>query len=205
MAVLAGDYGGYNAIANRQAAAARRGVAQPAPPPAPKPQRAKQAPPRASTTSGGQYTRPKAVPVTGPGPVPDLNAFLGSDTAYQQQLRQFGQAFSDLNADVTRRKGSLESEYGLSTKALADQRGLDLKGIEEDYGARGLLRSGLYGKAVGDYETEYGQRTSDLARRENDALAQLQQELTQFGSQRELQEQAAREAAARRRAEQYGV
>jgi hypothetical protein len=200
MAVLAGDYGGYNAIANRQAAASRRTVSQPAPPPPPKPTAV-----RAKATSGGQYTRPRAVPVTGPGPVPDLNAFLGSDTSYQQQLRQFGQAFSDLNADVTRRKGSLESEYGLSSKALADQRGLDLKNIEEDYGARGLLRSGLYGKAVGDYETEYNQRTSDLGRRQNDALAQLQQELTQFGSQRELQEQAAREAAARRRAEQYGV
>jgi len=161
--------------------------------------------PPVRSTSGGQYSRPVNVPMTGPGPVPDINAFLNADTSYNDQLRQFSQALSDMQADVTRRRGSLTSEYELSTKALADQRLLDLKNLEADYGSRGLLRSGLYGQAVGDYEREYGNRSSDLSRRQNDALSQLQQELTSFTSQQELQKQAAREAAIRRRAEQYGV
>lgn len=161
--------------------------------------------PRITSTASGQYTKPRSVPSAGAGAIPDINAFLGSDTSYQDQLRQFAQALSDMNADVTRRRGSLESNYNMSTKALADQRVKDLANIEADYGARGLLRSGLYAKAQGDYETEYGTRSSDLQRQENDALSQLQQELGQYQSQQQLQSQAAKEAAIRRRAEQYGI
>lgn len=161
--------------------------------------------PRIGATSGGQYSKPMAVPASTAGATPDINAFLNSDTAYQDQLRQFAQALADMNADVTRRRGSLTSGYDQSTKALGDQRIQDLANIEADYGARGLLRSGLYAKAQGDYETEYNNRLADLSRQQNDALTQLDQELNQFQSQQGLQSQAAREAAIRRRAEQYGV
>jgi hypothetical protein len=161
--------------------------------------------PRVRSSSGGQYSRPVPVPATGPGPVPDINAFLNADTAYNSQIRTFQQALADMRADVTRRRGSLESEHGLSKKALGDQRTLDLKNLEADYGSRGLLRSGLYGQAVGDYEREYGTRVSDLDRRQTDALSQLAQELAQFEANQKLEEQAAREAAVRRRAEQFGV
>lgn len=161
--------------------------------------------PKIGATSGGQYSKPMAVPAPTAGAIPDINAFLNSDTAYQDQLRQFAQALSDMNADVTRRRGGLTGSYDQSTKALGDQRVQDLANIEADYGARGLLRSGLYAKAQGDYETEYNTRLSDLSRQQNDALSQLDQELNQFQSQQGLQSQAAREAAIRRRAEQYGV
>lgn len=161
--------------------------------------------PRVTTTSTGQYTKPMQVPAAVAGGVPDINAFLNSDTSYQGQLKQFQQALADMNADVTRRKGSLESNYNTSTKALADQRLKDLSNMEADYGSRGLLRSGLFAKAQGDYEGEYNTRSSDLQRQQNDALSALQQELTQYQSQQELQSQAAKEAAIRRRAEQYGI
>ncbi len=158
------------------------------------------------SNSMGQYSTPINMPSSSqPGPVPDLEAFLTGDTGYQQQLRDYQKTLSDFTADTTRRKGTLESEYGLSSKALGDQRVKDLGLMEDDYGSRGLLRSGLYGKAVGDYETEYGQRSSDLARRQQDALAALEQETGAFSSQQKLQEQAAREAAIRRRAETYGI
>lgn len=157
------------------------------------------------TNSRGNYARPAAPPVTGPGPVPDINAYLNQDAGYQQQLREFAAALNDFGADATRRRGSLESEYGLSSKALQEQKVKDLDAIEQDYGARGLQRSGLYGKAVSDYETEYGQRVSDLSRRQNEALAALTAEQGSFSAQQKLKEQAAKEAAIRRRAEQYGA
>ncbi len=158
-----------------------------------------------SSNSQGQYSRPIAPPVEQPGPVQDINAFLGSDTGYQDQMRQFAQALSDFNADVTRRRGSLDSEFGLSKRAMEDQRIKDLHSLEEDYGARGILRSGLYGKAVGDYEGEYGKRQSDLSRRNTDALGQLDQETGQYKSKQSLAEQAAREAAIARRAAMTGL
>lgn len=149
------------------------------------------------------------VPAANPGPVqpvaPDINSFLNQDTGYQQQMRDFANALSQFSADVTRRKGSVESEYGLSSKAMNDQKVLDLDNLEDDYGARGMLRSGLYGKAVGDYNTEFNTRFEDLTRRQKEALGLLDQEKGRFTSQQQLQQQAARESAIRRRAEQYGV
>ena len=157
------------------------------------------------TTSTGQYTRPAAPPVTGPGPVPTIESYLGGDVDFQNQLRNFAKSLQDFGADVTRRRGSLESDYGTSTKALGDQRTLDLSNLEADYGGRGLLRSGLYGQAVGDYQTEYEKRLADLARRRAEAMGMLEQEQGQYTTQQSLLEQQAREAAIRRRAEQYGV
>lgn len=166
------------------------------------------------TTVSGQY-RNNAInnrvgsvsppPTTGPGPVPDINAFLGGDSGYQDQLKQFANALALFNADVGRRRGTLETDYASSNKAMNDQKVIDLDNLEADYGARGVLRSGLYGKAVGDYNTEFNTRSTDLLNKEKDALAGLDQEGSRFKSQQELQTQAAREAAIRRRAEQYGV
>ena len=155
--------------------------------------------------SSGSYGAVPAVPAATAGPVPDINAYLGGDTTYQQQIRQFAKALSDFEADAGRRRGVLESDYGTSKRALGDQRGLDLKNLEEDYGSRGVLHSGLYGKAVGDYEKEYGERVTDLDRRQQEALNMLLQEQSQFGQQNTLSQQQAREEALRRRAEQYGV
>lgn len=153
----------------------------------------------------GQYVRPQAPPQAAPGPVQNIEAYLGADTGYQQQLRSFNQALQDFLADVTRRKGTLESDFGTSQKAMGDQRIMDLDRIKDDYGARGLGRSGLYADAVGDYETEYGTRMSDLQRRQNEALGMLTQEEGNFKSQQELKTQQAKEQAIARRAAQYGL
>lgn len=162
--------------------------------------------PKVKTTSTGKYARPSAPPPAAPGPVvPSIESFLGGDTGYQQQIRDLQQALTNFGADITRRRGSLESDFGMSQKGMQDQRTKDLESLEADYGSRGLLRSGLYGDAVGDYETEFNTRMSDLNRKQQEALAALQQEQGQFGSANQLKEQAAREMAIRRRAEQFGV
>lgn len=197
---------GTQAAYARHAAGGKVGSS--APPPVQRPKSS--APPRRSTArissnSSGNYARPTAPPATKPGPVMDINAYLNSDAGYQQQLREFAKALQDFTADVGRRKGDLESSYGTSKKALEDQRGLDLKAMEDDFGARGLLRSGLFADANAKYETEYNNRQTDLANRENQALAALLQEQSQFQSANDLKQQAAKEAALRRRAEQYGV
>src|SRR5688500_3500531 len=160
-----------------------------------------------SSNSSGRYSPPMNVPGQSPGggAVPDINAYLGGDTGYQQQLREFAKALADFNADVTRRRGVLDQEYGSSKKALGDQRMMDLENIEEDYSSRGLQRSGLYADAVGDYETEFGTRMSELERRQKQAIQQLLNEQSQYKNQNTLSSQTARENALRRRSEQYGI
>lgn len=167
-------------------------------------------PPRRKTSSSsGRYSAPSSVPASNPGPiqpvVPDINTFLNQDSGYQQQLRDFTNALAQFNADITRRKGILESDYGTSKKAMEDQKVKDLLALQDDYGARGVLRSGLYGKAVGDYNTEFGNRMTDLSNKQTQALDALTQETNRYKSQQDLQQQAAREEAIRRRAAQYGV
>lgn len=161
--------------------------------------------PKVSANPKGNYARPVAPPATQPGPVMDINAYLNQDAGYQQQLREFAKAMQDFTGDITRRRGDLGSNFDTSKKALADQRELDLKGIEDDYGARGLIRSGLYADARGNYEKEYGNRVTDLSNQQNQALAALLGEEGQFRSAQDLKQQAAREDAIRRRAELLGV
>lgn len=148
---------------------------------------------------------PSGPPAGGPGPVPDINSFLSGDSSYQDQLKQFANALSLFNADVGRRRGGLETDYASSQKAMNDQKGIDLNNLEADYGARGVLRSGLYGKAVGDYNNEFNTRMTDLTTKEKDALAGLSQEGTRFTSQQQLQQEAAKQDAIRRRAAQFGI
>lgn len=136
---------------------------------------------------------------------PDLSTFLNQDSDYQNQLAQFANNLAQFMADATRRRGIIESDYGTSKKAMDDQKVIDLNNLEADYGARGILRSGLYGKAVGDYNTEFDNRATDLLNKKTQGLGGLDQEQQRYKSQNQLQQQQAREAAIRRRAEQYGV
>lgn len=177
--------------------------------------RAPAPPPPIRTTSTGRYS-PPAPPPSGnaPGRVaevkpppkpPSVGRFLNRDTGYQQQLRDLARTFSDFEADVTRRRGGLKTETAESRRALGQQRGKDLEALEEDFGSRGLVRSGLYAGAVGDYESEFGERMTDLESRLKEALAQLEQERGQFGGKQKAERQRAREQAIRRRAEKYGL
>ncbi len=197
------DGGGGSGYDSRQQAIQNRRE-QVAPP---QPQYRPATPPAAVAPSyTGQYVRPQAPPAaTSPGPVQSIEAYLGADTGYQQQMRSFNQALQDFLADVTRRRGTLETDYGTSQKAMNDQRTMDLDKIKDDYGARGLGRSGLYADAVGDYETEFGTRMSELERRQKEALAGLTQEEGNYKSQQELKTQQAKEQAISRRAAQYGL
>lgn len=164
---------------------------------------------RIQANSSGRYSRPAAPPPQTAGAVPsigggDINSYLAGDSGYQQQLAGFAKTLQDFLGDLTRRKGTLQTEFGVSDKALRGQRTKDLDTLEDDFGARGLIHSGLYAGAVGDYEKEFNERVAELARKQQEALGALTQEEGQFKSAQQLREQAAREEAIRRRAEQYG-
>lgn len=166
--------------------------------------------PRTTVSSrSGRYTgggvSSNVAPAQAAPAAPDLNTFLNQDADYQNQLAQFANNLAQFMADATRRQGIIESDYGTSKKAMDDQKVIDLNNLEADYGARGVLRSGLYGKAVGDYNTEFGNRATDLLNKEKQGLGALDQERSRYQTQNTLQSQQAKEQAIRRRAEQYGV
>lgn len=205
MVNYAGDYGGSNAQANRKAALSRyptgavgSGIRMPT--------QSRVPTPRITAGPSGRYSRPAPPPAVAPGPVnTDPNAWLGSDVGYQDQIRQLQLALSNFNADVTRRQGSVNTDYGTSERALQGQKVQDLEDMESDWAGRGLIRSGLYAGAVGDYNKEFGERLAELLSSKNKALSQLTQEQNQFKTQQALEQQAAREAALRRRASNLGT
>jgi hypothetical protein len=153
----------------------------------------------------GSYKAPSGPPTEGPGAVVDIGTWLNQDSGYNQQLAQFANALAQFTGDVTQRRGNLNTDFASSKKAMDDQKVIDLKNLEDDYGSRGIIRSGLYGKAQGDYNTEFDTRATDLASKNQQANAGLDTEVGRYNSQNTLQQQQAREAAIARRAQQYGV
>jgi hypothetical protein len=146
---------------------------------------------------GGSVSRPK--------PPPSLSQWLARDADYQDQQRSFSRALSDFTADYTRKRGKVTGDYQSGVKSMGEQRVKDLQDIMNDFAARGLLQSGLYGQRQSDYEKQYQQNLSDLTRQETSSLSDLDSEKTQFTRQQQLAKETARKEAARRRAETYGI
>lgn len=168
--------------------------------------------PPITSNSSGHYTKPvQPAPVqTGPiqpvkPPPPSINAYLTKDTTYQQQLRSLGKSLADFLAQQKQQNSRINEDYTSANSALNTQKTFDLKNIEDDFASRGLLTSGLYAGEVGDYNTNFLQQLNELTKGKNRSLADLLSQKTQFQSQQQLAQQAAREAAIRRRAEQYGL
>src|SRR5881396_2775670 len=87
---------------------------------------------RVSSAPSGRYSAPAPPPP--PPPPPTIEQYLGGDTGYQQQIRDFGQSLSDFLADAARRRNNLETNFGSSQKAMGDQKVIDLQNMEADYG-----------------------------------------------------------------------
>lgn len=136
---------------------------------------------------------------------PSLASWLGKDADYQDQLRAYARSLSDFNADVKRRKGKIEADYTAGTKSMGEQRVKDLQDIMNDFAARGLLKSGLYGQRQADYEKQYNTNLSELGRNRTGLLGDISQESKNFQREQSLGKESARKEAARRRAEKYGI
>lgn len=193
---------------------------KPAPPPAQKgwqsmpPPRI--SPPPVVPNNSGYYSRPSPPPSGGPGPMPqiapppappppDITTYLGHDTTYQGQVRQYQKALADFLAQETQQRGKINEDYGSATKALGTQKTFDLNNMLQDFASRGLVNSGLYSGAVGDYNTNYLQQLNELTKGKRRSLADLLLGETNFRKEQTLQQQKAREDAIARRASQYGL
>lgn len=167
-------------------------------------------PPRVTSGgSGGKVSATKPVAPAIPGPVkpivPDINAYLAGDVDYQGQLRQFDKTLGDFNANLGNRRTRLTADYGQGKRDMEKQKIEDLLAIKDDFASRGILGSGLYTGRIGEYETSFADQLANFERTYNDSLGDLTTESTQFLREQELQKEASRQDAIRRRAQQYGL
>jgi hypothetical protein len=184
------------------------------PTPAPAAQPAYSAPAVVSNSSGN-YQRPSAPPAQNPGPIapiappapaiPTINAYLGHDTTYLNQQREFQNALANYLAQEKQQRGKLTEDYGGAQKALNDQKGIDLGNIQSDFASRGLLTSGLFADANSQYNTSFLQKLAELTKNQQRGLADLTSGETDFRKNQSLESQRAREQAIARRASKYGL
>lgn len=168
------------------------------------------------SNSSGNYQRPSPPPSPNPGAIPtiaspappaapNINAYLGMDTTYLQQKRDFQNALANYLSQERTQKSKLNEDYSSANNALNTQKTQDLGNIQSDYASRGLLTSGLFADANAKYNTDFLQKLAELTKNQRRGLTDLTSGETDFRKQQLLEEQRAREQAIARRASKYGV
>jgi len=137
--------------------------------------------------------------------VSPLNKWLAGDTTYQQQLAEYNRALAEYTAQFNRQKSITNRDYGESNRALQLQGTQDRTDQQNDFAGRGILKSGVFAKALGDYNTQFNQRTKALVTGQNDKLADLTSQRSNFNRQTNLERNSAKQDAIRRRAQRLGI
>jgi len=131
--------------------------------------------------------------------------WLAGDTTYQQQLANFNKSKSDYNAQYKRQTGITKRDYGEMIRSMNRQGTQDRVDQQNDFAGRGILRSGVFAKALGDYNTEFNSKMKNLQTGQSDKLGDLGMQRTNFLRQLKLEQDASRQDALRRRAAKLGI
>lgn len=131
--------------------------------------------------------------------------WLAGDTTYQQQLANYKKSKSDYESQYNRQKGIVNRDYSESQRAMNRQGDQDRLDQQNDFAGRGILRSGVFAKALGDYNTEFNAKLKNLLTGKSDKLGDLSMQRTNFLRQLKLEQDAARQDALRRRSAKLGI
>lgn len=163
-----------------------------------------------SPTTTGTAAKPPAPKPAGKKPAAkkkpksSLDKYLGKDSDYQNTIRDLTRALADFKGRQGVEKTRAGTEYGYAQRTMGNQKDQDLGDIQDDAAARGIVTSGVYGSRVGDYNTVYNEQLAELGRQYNSQLQDFASALKDFSRQQDLQKEAARTAAIRRRSAKLG-
>jgi hypothetical protein len=138
-------------------------------------------------------------------PLSPLEKWLAGDTTYQQQLAEFNKSKADETTDYNRQVGITNRDYAQTQRELNVQAQRDRMDQQNDFAGRGILHSGVYAKALGDYNTDLNTKLHNLLTGKNDKLGDLASERNSFLQELQLQMNAAKQDAIRRRAQSLGI
>lgn len=133
-------------------------------------------------------------------PSDPINPYMGLDTTYLDQLRNFQSQMADFQADAGLRRQQSQEDYELALHQLERQQEKDSEANMDDFSGRGILRSGLYAESVGDMNRDYADRETTLQRGLTRALSSIDQEGMQLQRQQNRATEQAKLDAIRRRA-----
>lgn len=131
--------------------------------------------------------------------------WLAGDTTYQQQLANYNKSKTDYSAQYNRQTGITKRDYAEMIRQLNLQGTQDRTDQQNDFAGRGILKSGVFAKALGDYNTEFNSKMKNLQTGQSDKLGDLSMQRTNFLRQLGLEQTAAKQDALRRRSAKLGI
>lgn len=154
-----------------------------------------------STPGGVGHTLPngKPAPVTAVKPKPTVDQWLGSDTAYQNQLASLNKQLADYRAQNANDLSQYDTNYAQNARDIGINRDRSVTENTNDFAGRGLFHSGLFAKASGDVINDFTNQSNKL----DVARGQYQQNastsLQNYMNENQLAIQRARQEAINRR------
>lgn len=157
-----------------------------------------------TATGSVRPAAPPPRPAPPPAP-PSVQTWLKGDSSYITQQSALARALSDYKKQMSGQQSQYEGQYGLNNTELKKQRETGFTDLENDYASRGLLQSGVYGKAYSDLENDYKRRQTDLDTARANFLANLQTGYGNFQTEQQTTAERARQEALARRAAKYNL
>jgi hypothetical protein len=154
---------------------------------------------------GGNAGPGKKAPAPKKPNIPGINKFLAGDSAYQDQLSTLMKQLEDFQTGNQSDQANVGEDFQSALAKMNQQKSQDLEALQNDFASRGLLNSGLYTDAVGNYDKGYQNNLNDLTTDRQRSLNDLLTSLQQYQQENTTAKSNARQEAIRRRAQQFGL
>lgn len=134
-----------------------------------------------------------------------LAKWLAGDTTYQQQVADFNAENSAYKTNYDRQNQVTNRDYATTNRSMNTQATTDRTDQQYDFAGRGVLHSGVFAKALGDYNTNFNTKVANLLQGKTDTLSNAQSDYNNFLRQLKLQQNSAKQDAIRRRQQSLGI
>jgi hypothetical protein len=166
--------------------------------------------PHALVTPAQQAGTVKAPVTKKPAPAPAkpqsaIDKWLAGDTTYQQQLAEYQQEQDAYKQNYTNTNDQINQNESATARGMTNQAALDRQNQQYDFAGRGVLTSGVYAKALDQYNTQFQNNMGNLVQGQNQQLQASNTNYNNYQRQVLLQQNQARSDAIARRAAQLGI
>jgi len=151
---------------------------------------------------GGRASTPKAPKAPS---VPSLNAYLGTDAAYQNVVRGGQRSLADFISELGRRRGEAGTQFTMTKSSMERDRTQQLEDLRNEFASRGLIQSGLYGEEQGRFQKQFQEQQTALEQQQAALLADLLGQEKNYRRENDLALEAAKQEALQRRAAKYKI
>lgn len=133
-----------------------------------------------------------------------IEKYLNSDEDYMNAIRDLRANFEAFKTQNLTNRGNLAQDFADTNARLGQEQDQQKRKMQEEYAARGMFGSGVYGQELTDFNEGFLQQFTDASTSNQRNLAQLVSDLSSARRLMQQQKADARLAALRRRAALLG-